>query len=455
MPSQLPTEDSYSHTVVINTGSIITHGIDHQHDDPSGYSPGIDASSKAFNPGSGATAVTSVTNAGSILTLNYASDGIDASSWAMSGVTSSAATNVVNAGKIITRGNGSDGVYATATAFGGTQSASVKVFNTNLIKTYGAYSEAIDARVVGLLTGTINVTNAGSLIALGSPYTVIKAMGAATTIDNGWTNPANSTFYSGYIRGNLQLSNFNDTFNNLGTATNPSVWVMQGNSDFGRGNDTVNNSGVVRMLNSYGSSSSSSGSIDISVSNSTNTTITVNSTTVFPSFADGAPAGAGYYVNGPVLMSHHNNNQFHTIFIDNLETWNNSGGLITMVNGYNNQQIVMGPSTNFNGTGNSRLAVDAFLGAPGSRADILTIGGNVTGTTHIVGERHQSGARRLQPGRYPGRCRRREYGCDQLRSAARPDRQGAVRLQPLSEGRTRMSGSWRARQARRLMSCRG
>ncbi len=64
----------------------------------------------------------------------------------------------------------------------------------------------------------------------------------------------------------------------------------------------------------------------------------------------------------------------------------NTGGLITMVNGDPNQQIVL--SGNFNGTttgaGNSRLAVDAFLGAPGSTADLLSVKGNVTGNTHII-----------------------------------------------------------------------
>src|SRR5262245_277235 len=53
-----------------------------------------------------------------------------------------------------------------------------------------------------------------------------------------------------------------------------------------------------------------------------------------------------------------------------------------MVNGSPNQQIVL--SGNFNASGNSRLAVDAFLGGPGSTADRLSVGGNVTGLTQVI-----------------------------------------------------------------------
>ena len=53
----------------------------------------------------------------------------------------------------------------------------------------------------------------------------------------------------------------------------------------------------------------------------------------------------------------------------------------------------------FNGTGNSRLVVDAFLGGPGSQADVLQVGGHtgqgyVTGLTHIVVHDTNPGARR-------------------------------------------------------------
>src|SRR5262249_37138173 len=42
-----------------------------------------------------------------------------------------------------------------------------------------------------------------------------------------------------------------------------------------------------------------------------------------------------------------------------------------------------GTAYNFNGGGNSRLAVDTFLGAPGSTSDRLVVGGNVTGLTRV------------------------------------------------------------------------
>ena len=42
-----------------------------------------------------------------------------------------------------------------------------------------------------------------------------------------------------------------------------------------------------------------------------------------------------------------------------------------------------GNTYNFNGGAGSSLAVDTFLGAPGSTSDRLVIGGNVTGTTAV------------------------------------------------------------------------
>ncbi len=70
------------------------------------------------------------------------------------------------------------------------------------------------------------------------------------------------------------------------------------------------------------------------------------------------------------------------MFLANLENFSNAGGLVDMRDGHANQQIVI--SGNFIASGNSRLGVDAYLGKPGSRADILTIGGFVAGTTQIT-----------------------------------------------------------------------
>jgi outer membrane autotransporter protein len=151
------------------------------------------------------------------------------------------------------------------------------------------------------------VFNSGSMIPHDWPFNIVVASGASTTIVN-----------TGYMRGNLQLSSFNDTVNNSGE------WVMRRSSDFGTGTDAVNNSGIVSL-----------------------------------------------YSTGR-----------DTVFLRGLENFNNTGGLVTMVDGGIRDRIVL--SGNFNGTGDSTLAVDAFLGGPGSRADVLEVRGDVGGTTAVV-----------------------------------------------------------------------
>jgi hypothetical protein len=210
--------------------------------------------------------------------------------------------------------------------------------------TTGSFSPAVSATIFG--DASIAISNSGSLIALGWPFTAIQAyaygIGAAsTTISN-----------SGYVYGNVQTaggrqSGSVDTFNNSGT------WVMRGNSNFGSGvldtNDTLNNSGTIAMVNSR---------------------------------FDRTFAGAGYhYGTGFVIPLFFD--RFHTVFLNGLDNFNNSG-TVTMQNGSPDQQIVV--SGNFNGSGNSTLKVDAFLAGPSpfATSDILTVGGNVTGSTRVV-----------------------------------------------------------------------
>ncbi len=128
--------------------------------------------------------------------------------------------------------------YFSAPGLG--SNATVTVNNSGSILTYGNYSAAIVAGITfGAADPSITINNAktGVIIAHGYPYHAVVAFGAPTTINN-----------DGFIQGNVQLTAFADTFNNNKGGT----WVMKGDSNFGAGNDVVNNGGVVRVLNNLG-----------------------------------------------------------------------------------------------------------------------------------------------------------------------------------------------------------
>ena len=134
--------------------------------------------------------------------------------------------------------------------------------------------------------------------------------GAPVTINN-----------TGYIHGNVKLSNFGDTFNNMATGT----WVMAGNSYFNNGVDVVNNQGLVKM---------------------------------------DSGAAQWTYSPDPATLGE----PIRVITLNSLEVFNNEGGMLSMVNGLANDRIVItGPSSvpggkvYFNGSGNSTLAIDALL----------------------------------------------------------------------------------------------
>jgi hypothetical protein len=166
-----------------------------------------------------------------------------------------------------------------------------------------------------------------------------------------------------------------NTFNNTGE------WVMQGDSRFG-GN-------VLSAVNNIGTSTNP---IDTTCSVAVGGCVTMveRGAELEPS-PDPATAGV----------------VFHVIELNGLETFNNNGGLITMINGNPTDRIVLanyaGKQVYFNGTGNSRLGVDAFLGGAEnacsgtcdhnghfrSSADVLQVGkfpgqGYVTGLTHVI-----------------------------------------------------------------------
>lgn len=63
-------------------------------------------------------------------------------------------------------------------------------------------------------------------------------------------------------------------------------------------------------------------------------------------------------------------------------TFDNSGGLITMMDGSPTDSLSL--AGDYHASGDARLGVDAFLSGPASSADVLTIAGSASGTTSVV-----------------------------------------------------------------------
>jgi len=80
--------------------------------------------------------------------------------------------------------------------------------------------------------------------------------------------------------------------------------------------------------------------------------------------------------------------QRETSSFQGLETFKNAG-LISMMDGREGDSFTIsntpgGKDLSFQAQSGSRLAVDAFLGGPGSKSDIFTVDGNVSGTTKVA-----------------------------------------------------------------------
>ncbi|MGH6726733.1 MAG: autotransporter domain-containing protein, partial [Pseudolabrys sp.] len=384
-------------TLVSNSGNIVTYGH-------GSLSAGINASAIAY----GTSASTTVSNGGNITTFGNDAPGIIAYSYAFTASGTAVASVVVtNSGSIWTYGSRSPGISAYAKAIGvqgpAASNATVLINNSGTVITSGSFSPAIYAKVNGDTSITINNAATGVLKATGRPYTVIEMVsynGLLSTINNTINNAA-----GGLIQGNIQSYGLaNNTFNNAGT------WVMQGNSNFSntftRGTNTVNNTGLVTVLNTDRGNRHRAGYGLVSGSNA-------------PGLYVAGSVFAGVYTGGHPP-------RFYTTAVRGLTNWNNDGGTISLINGNANQQLLL--SGNFNGTQSgpvtSTLKVDANLGGPpisavpptvsktttsisilgfpvatstvttvtspgvpayvGARSDILGVAGNVTGVTQVV-----------------------------------------------------------------------
>ncbi len=353
-----PGSNATATTTIVNSGTVKTYGSED--------AVGIQGNSYASSLLGSATASSTANNSGWVSTQGSWSPGIALNAFALSLNTATASVSVSNSGVVTTSGSNSAGLllYAgAASAQGALPTATITVNNSGSIITTGYGSAAIDATTLcDPCSITINNSNHGQIVAAGEPYTAIWA---ATYGNPGPININNNS--GGLIQGNVRL------YGSTGTFVNAGHWIMQGNSYFGSGTgDSLNNTstGLITMLDSYPPSGSRSPAIYGSTKG----------------WGDAYIAGAHYsgigtyYQNGPVLSGGHHLNLFHTVFLNGLDNFTNAGW-ISLHDGYANQQVVV--SGNFIGAG-GHLYVDANLGKPGSVADLFTVGGTVSGTTHIV-----------------------------------------------------------------------
>src|SRR5262249_26933289 len=206
----------------------------------------------------------------------------------------------------------------------------IDITNAGLINASGN-----GVRAIGLDPGSpVTVTNSGTLV--GGTIGVFSNTNTSTTINNSGLMTATSLLAidtvgastaitnsgpNGIIRGFVDLTDNNDTFNNKVGA----LFDAFGTSEFRGGFDLLTNDGTIRAARD-------------------------------PTVAE-------------------------TVRFNGLDLLDN-GGLITMVDGREDDRLFT--SGNYNGRGNALYATDAFLGPNGSRADVFNVLGNVSGKTGVL-----------------------------------------------------------------------
>jgi outer membrane autotransporter protein len=240
--------------------------------------------------------------------------------------------------------------------------AAISVRNLGTAVTQIANSGILLGDGGSLATAVISIDNTGvganntpTLIAnsgLIAPNTFDPSrLAIATLTTDGVVQVANT----GAVVGRVDLTDGNDIFANGANG----VWSTAGRNFFLGGNDLIANAGLIQTH----------GTTEFSMDGGANV---VNNSGVIQVLNGGAAGTGG---TGRVLFSS----------VGGTLQFNNAGGLIDMStdvgNRTENTVVIQG---NFNASGNSRLGVDTFLGAPGSTSDRLGVQGNVTGATSII-----------------------------------------------------------------------
>ena len=276
----------------------------------------------------------SVTTSGAINVLGTNSIGV--------GAFSGSGSAVVNINGAVTSG-GQASVVASETT------GAVTIGATGSLRGKG---DTADDAVLTVITGTgtaslTTVSNKG-LIASNSATTLLQASDYAIQGIGGSLVVANNA--GGTIRGKIDVSQLTSvgTGTAFVTVNNAGTWNVAGAETLTAGNDTINNSGTINTA----------GATTFDLGAGTNTF--TNSGAIVVGGAGAAQAAASLTIaNVPVI---------------------NNSGVIDVHDGAGNRSFTT--AAKLNGTGAATLYDDAFLGAPGSPASAVTIGGS-SGLTSI------------------------------------------------------------------------
>ncbi len=320
---------------VVNAGGIVASG------------DGIDARAIFINVQSGGNAPISITNPGAI---RAAGDGIDVRSFATnvsSIVNGPIAVN--NAGVIVAGGDGIR-VYNSFTNIDSNSNQAAQIVNSGDIQAStgaGIYFFSNNVNVQSSVDMSLSVLNSGSvrggdagIYARSQSVDVLSSVANSINIQNAGSisansglaidtvGPATTIFNSGLITGFVDLTDNADLFVNQSGG----VFQASGTSLFGLGDDLFTNEvgGLVDTANNAG--------VD------------------------------------------------ETVAFQGLETFRNFG-TISLLDGAEGDLFTISNTpggTDLEYEAGSFLAVDAFLGGPGSRSDIFRIDGNVSGVTDVL-----------------------------------------------------------------------
>ncbi len=349
-------------TVHTGTGSITVTGgtaaTDTANNFPFSFGIG------ALTQGAGNVDVTTAANitVGNNAPTNNAAAGVFAAAFGSGtvSVTTSGAINILGTNSIgvgAFSGSGSAVVNINGAVTSGGQAALVSSGTTGAVTIGAAGSlrgkgDTADDAVLTVLTGTgtaslTTVTNKG-LIASNSATTLLQAGGYAIQGVGGSLVVANNA--GGTINGKIDVSQLTTvgTGTAFVTVNNAGTWNVAGVETLTAGNDTINNSGTINTA----------GATTFDLGAGTNTF--TNSGTIVVGGAGAAKAAASLTIaNVPVISN---------------------SGVIDVHDGAGNRSFTT--AAKLNGTGAGTLYDDAFLGAPGSTASAVTIGGS-SGLTSI------------------------------------------------------------------------
>jgi len=345
----------------------------------------------------------SITNSGGIATRGHYAGGIVGYTFG----TSSNLT-ITNSGQIATRGVFSYGIYA----YTGGSNADLTVTNSGEVTTTGAYAHGISA-TTNRSSSTLSIVNSGDVQATGFLASGIfgTTYGSSSPLE---VNNSGSTRGEGVLgyginvatygsSSPITIENSGDVYGNSAgiytySATSTAIINKAGGSisagsglaiDTEGASTTIENSGLItghidltdsadRFLNKSGGEFRAMGTSDFG-----------GGSDLFRNEDGGVLRPASQITNGE-----------RTNFVG-LKRFENEG-LISMVDGRDNDVFTIsntpgGKDLTFVGSGNSQLAVDAFLGGPGSTADHFVVEGDTFGRTAIAVNNTNSSSARYDP----------------------------------------------------------